>query len=46
MNAMSENPIKSYLAQHPKACGIVFTMCMLLTSAGSAAATASVNSGP
>ena len=41
------NPVAAYLAQHPKACGIVFTVCMLLASAGSAAAqTASVCPGP
>ena len=44
---MSENPITAYLAQHPKACGIVFTMCTLLASASSAAAqSASVCAGP
>ncbi|WP_268744619.1 DUF7503 family protein [Candidatus Halobonum tyrrellensis] len=43
---MSDNPIKAYLAEHPKACGIVFTMCMLLASASNAAAIASANNGP
>lgn len=43
---MSDNPVKSYLAEHPKACGIVFTMCMLLMSASNAAATVSANNGP
>lgn len=41
-----DNPVTAYLAQHPKACGIVFTMCMLLASAGNAAASGSVTAGP
>lgn len=43
---MSDNPVKSYLAENPKACGAVFVMCMLLASAGNAAATVSANPGP
>ncbi|WP_281362302.1 DUF7503 family protein [Halorarum salinum] len=43
---MSDNPVKTYLASHPRACGAVFMMCMLLASAGNAAATASCFNGP
>lgn len=43
---MSESPVATYLAQHPKACGVVFTMCMLLASAGNAAATGGICPGP
>lgn len=43
---MSDNPVKTYLASHPKACGAVFVMCMLLASAGNAAATVEAVNGP
>ncbi|WP_313690902.1 DUF7503 family protein [Halorarum halobium] len=43
---MSDNPVKTYLAQHPKACGAVFMMTMLLASAGNGAATAAAINGP
>ena len=43
---MSENPVKTYLAEHPKACGAVFMMTMLLATAENAAATASCVNGP
>ena len=41
-----DSPVAAYLAQHPKAVGIVFTMCMLLASAGNAAATVNATAGP
>ncbi|WP_435128520.1 DUF7503 family protein [Halobaculum sp. D14] len=43
---MSENPVTAYLAQHPKACGVVFMTCLLLASSGSAAAMGSAFAGP
>ncbi|WP_281375683.1 DUF7503 family protein [Halorarum halophilum] len=43
---MSDNPVKTYLAEHPKACGAVFMMTMLLASASNAAATVSAVNGP
>lgn len=46
MNVMSDNAVANYLAQHPKAAGAVFTMCMLLANAGNAAAVVSATSGP
>jgi hypothetical protein len=36
--AMSENSIKAYLANHPRMTGVLFTVLLLLTQAGNAAA--------
>ena len=43
---MSDNPVKTYLAEHPKACGAVFMMTMLLASAGNGTAVISAVNGP
>ena len=36
---MSDNKIAAYLAEHPKMTGVLFTMMLLLSQAGSVAAT-------
>lgn len=35
---MADNDIASYLAEHPRMIGVLFTMMLLLTQAGNAAA--------
>lgn len=35
---MSDHSIKTYLANHPRMTGVLFTMLLLLTQAGNAAA--------
>lgn len=35
---MSDDSIKAYLANHPRMTGVLFTMLLLLTQAGNAAA--------
>jgi hypothetical protein len=35
---MSESDLKSYLAEHPRMIGALFTMTLLLSQAGNAAA--------
>ncbi|WP_449404313.1 DUF7503 family protein [Halalkalicoccus subterraneus] len=35
---MSDDTIKTYLANHPRMTGVLFTMLLLLTQAGNAAA--------
>ena len=42
-----EGTVKSYLAQHPKMMGVLFTMFLLLTQVGNVAAGGSaVTTGP
>jgi len=42
-----DSAIRSYLAEHPKMMGVLFTLTLLLTQAGSAvAASATVTAGP
>lgn len=44
---MSDSKIASYVAEHPKMAGVLFTMLLLLTQAGNAAANyGTVTSGP
>jgi hypothetical protein len=35
---MSDAPLKAYLAENPRMIGVLFTMMLLLTQAGNAAA--------
>jgi hypothetical protein len=42
---MAENELKSYLAEHPKMAGVLFTVLLLLSQAGQVAAT-SGTAGP
>jgi hypothetical protein len=35
---MSDNTIATYLRENPRLMGVLFTMCLLLTQAGSVAA--------
>lgn len=42
---MSDSKIAAYLAEHPKMTGVLFTMTLLLTQAGSAVA-ATCQPGP
>ncbi len=47
LNVMSDSEIASYVAEHPKMAGVLFTMLLLLTQAGNgAAAIATTLSGP
>lgn len=44
---MSEDSLKTYLANHPRMTGVLFTLLVLLTQAGNAAAGgAYVTAGP
>jgi len=43
---MSENDIRSYLAENPRMIGVLFTMFLLLTQAGNVAAGGATVSGP
>jgi hypothetical protein len=43
---MSDNTIASYLAENPRMIGVLFTMFLLLSQAGNAAATNSAVVGP
>jgi hypothetical protein len=44
---MSDNTVAAYLAEHPKMTGVLFTMMLLLTQAGSVAAGSGIgNCGP
>lgn len=42
---MSESQLASHLAQHPRMIGVLFTMLLLLTQAGNAAAGNTVSVG-
>jgi len=44
--AMSDNKVETYLAQNPKMTGVLFTMLMVLSQAGSVAASHSSVAGP
>lgn len=44
---MSDDSIKAYLANHPRMTGVLFTVLLLLTQAGNAAASmGAVTAGP
>jgi hypothetical protein len=43
---MSDSKASTYLAEHPKMAGVLFTMLLLLSQAGSAAASAGTIRGP
>lgn len=44
---MSDDSIKAYLANHPRMTGVLFTLLLLLTQAGNAAAGwGTVTAGP
>lgn len=43
---MSETTISKYLAQHPKMIGVLFTITLLLTQAGSVVANSGANTTP
>lgn len=44
---MSESTLADYLAQNPRMAGVLFTICLLLTQTGNAAAAAlSTTTGP
>ena len=43
---MSDNTITAYLAENPRMIGVLFTMFLLLSQAGNAAASNSVIVGP
>ena len=43
---MSDNKIAAYLAEHPKMTGVLFTMMLLLSQAGSVAAAGAATGGP
>jgi len=44
---MSESNIANYIAQNPRMAGVLFTICLLLTQAGNAAAAnLSTTTGP
>jgi hypothetical protein len=44
---MSDNTVAAYLAEHPKMTGVLFTMMLLLTQAGSVAAASGMSvAGP
>lgn len=43
---MSESDISSWLAEHPKMLGVLFTVMVLLTQAGSVAANGTGCAGP
>jgi len=43
---MSDTTMREYLAEHPKMAGALFTLLMLLTQAGSAAANNNAYFGP
>ncbi|WP_256558078.1 DUF7503 family protein [Halomarina litorea] len=44
---MSDSPLTQYLAEHPKMTGVLFTMLLLLSQAGSVAAgVGTANPGP
>ena len=36
--AMSDNTVVDYIAQNPRMAGVLFTICLLLTQTGNAAA--------
>lgn len=47
MSEKSTNAVAAYLKDHPRMMGVLFTMMLLLSQAGTVAATnASVTSGP
>lgn len=47
MKMEDNNSIQDLLAQHPRLCGAVFSMCLVLSQAGSALATnGSTGAGP
>ncbi|WP_439954815.1 DUF7503 family protein [Halomarina rubra] len=43
---MSDSTVSTYVAEHPKMAGVLFTMLLMLTQAGSAAASAGTIVGP
>ncbi|WP_277815031.1 DUF7503 family protein [Haloarcula salina] len=43
---MSDTTMREYLAEHPKMAGALFTLLMLLTQAGNAAANNNAYFGP
>jgi hypothetical protein len=43
---MSESSLKSYLADHPKMAGVLFTVLLLLSQAGQVAAYGTSHPGP
>jgi len=43
---MSDDTIKTYLAENPRMIGVLFAMFLLLTQVGSAAAWGFANPGP
>ncbi|WP_267902892.1 DUF7503 family protein [Halomarina oriensis] len=43
---MSDTNVSTYIAEHPKMAGVLFTMLLLLSQAGSAAASAGAIRGP
>lgn len=43
---MSDSSLKAYLAEHPKMTGVLFTILLLLSQAGSVAAGNSAIAGP
>ena len=43
---MSDNKVAAYLAEHPKMTGVLFTMMLLLSQAGTVAAGCTFNPGP
>ncbi|MFQ3318870.1 MAG: hypothetical protein ACI8UR_000532 [Natronomonas sp.] len=40
------NAVSNFLAEHPKMTGVLFTMMLLLTQAGSVAANGTATAGP
>lgn len=43
---MSESDMATFLAEHPKMAGALFTACLLLTQAGSVLAGSEMHPGP
>jgi hypothetical protein len=43
---MSENTLKAYLAEHPKLTGVLFTIMLLLSQAGTVLGGTSGSAGP
>lgn len=43
---MSDDNLKAYLAEHPRMIGVLFTLLLLLSQAGNAAASWATVAGP
>ena len=43
---MSDSKLATYLAENPRMTGVLFTMVLVLSQAGSVAARCSANAGP